>query len=121
MKNGVFWYMTPCASCKYPRFGRTHRLHHQGGKNQRVRKNVNSNWQPKQAVKYYYLCRHSIVFLRCVLRLLVTAYVVPTSPILVTLMAEAKRRLLQEPHSLTSQKAAFLLKLYTQFVTYITL
>jgi hypothetical protein len=41
-------------------------------------------------------------------RLLVAASVVPSSPILVTLMKEAwvppKRRFLQEPHGVTSQK-----------------
>jgi hypothetical protein len=45
------------------------------------------------------------------LRLLVTANIVPSSPILVTLMKEAivptKRRYLQEPHGVTSQKMAF--------------
>jgi hypothetical protein len=49
-------------------------------------------------------------FFRSVLRLLVTADV-PSSPILATLMMEApsppKRRLLQEPHGVTSQKTAF--------------
>jgi hypothetical protein len=47
MKNGVFWDVTPCGSCK-----------------------------------------NHLVFLRSVRRLLVTASVVPTSPILVTLMKE---------------------------------
>jgi hypothetical protein len=32
-----------------------------------------------------------------------------TTPILVILMMEAKRRFLQEPHGVTSQKAAFFL------------
>jgi hypothetical protein len=45
------------------------------------------------------------------LRLLVTANVVPISPILVTVIMETvcltKRRLLQEPHEVTSQKTAF--------------
>jgi hypothetical protein len=44
-------------------------------------------------------------------RLLVAASVVPSSPILVTLMKEAlgspKRRYLQEPHGLTFQKTPF--------------
>jgi hypothetical protein len=31
MKNGVFWAVTPCGSCKSWRFGGTYRLHHQGG------------------------------------------------------------------------------------------
>jgi hypothetical protein len=32
MKNGVFWVVTPCGSCKNRRFGGTWRLH-QGDKN----------------------------------------------------------------------------------------
>jgi hypothetical protein len=44
-----------------------------------------------------------LVFLRSVSRLLVTASVVPNSPILVTLMNEA----LQEPHGMTYQKTPF--------------
>jgi hypothetical protein len=55
LKNGVFWDVTPCGSCKNRRFGGTHRLHHA----------------------------------RCVRRLLVTANVVLSSPILVTLVMEA--------------------------------
>jgi hypothetical protein len=51
------------------------------------------------------------VFLRSVHRLLDTASVVPSSPILVTLMKEAlsspERRFLQEPHGVTSQKTPF--------------
>jgi hypothetical protein len=52
-----------------------------------------------------------ILFLRSVRRLLVTANVVPSSPILVTLMMEAlrspKRRFLLEPHGVTSRKTPF--------------
>jgi hypothetical protein len=33
MKNGVFWVVTPCGSCKNRRFGGTWRLLHQGDKN----------------------------------------------------------------------------------------
>jgi predicted hotdog family 3-hydroxylacyl-ACP dehydratase len=48
-----------------------------------------------------------LIFLRSVRRLLVTASVIPGSPILVTLMKEALnssgRRFLQEPHGVTSQ------------------
>jgi hypothetical protein len=51
MKNGVFWDVTPCGSCKNPRFGG--------------------------------------IFLRSVRRFPVTASVVRSSPILVTLMKEA--------------------------------
>jgi hypothetical protein len=32
-KNGVFWVVTPCGSCKNGRFGGTWRLLHQGDKN----------------------------------------------------------------------------------------
>jgi hypothetical protein len=32
MKNGVFWVVTPCGSCKIRRFGGTWRLLHQGDK-----------------------------------------------------------------------------------------
>jgi hypothetical protein len=32
MKNGVFWDVTPCGSCKDRRFGGTWRLLHQGEK-----------------------------------------------------------------------------------------
>jgi hypothetical protein len=63
MKNGVFWVVTPCGSCKNRRFGGTWRLLHQGDKNRRI--------------------------LRSVRRLLVAACVVPSSPIFVTLMKEA--------------------------------
>jgi hypothetical protein len=33
MKNGVFWVVTPCGSCKNRRFGGTWRLLLQGDKN----------------------------------------------------------------------------------------
>jgi hypothetical protein len=33
IKNGVFWDVTPCGSCKNRRFGGTWRLLHQGEKN----------------------------------------------------------------------------------------
>jgi hypothetical protein len=51
-----------------------YRLHHQGDKNRRARNNVSSNYQSK--------------LLRGVIRLLVTANVVPSLSILVTLMTE---------------------------------
>jgi hypothetical protein len=63
MKKGVFWDVTPCGSCKNRCFGGTYRLLHQGDK------------------KY--------LFLRSVRRLLVTASVVPSTPILVTLTKDA--------------------------------
>jgi hypothetical protein len=40
MKNGVFWVVTPCGSCKNRRFGGTWRFLHQGDKNGRARINV---------------------------------------------------------------------------------
>jgi hypothetical protein len=36
MKNGVFWDVTPCGSCKNRRFGRTYPVLHQGDKNRTV-------------------------------------------------------------------------------------
>jgi hypothetical protein len=41
-KNAVFLDVTPCGTYEYQRFGRTYRLHHQGGKNHRAR-NVTCN------------------------------------------------------------------------------
>jgi hypothetical protein len=79
MKNSVFWDVMPCCSCKNRRFGGRYRLPSSSGdKNRRARKDVNVNEQPKHAAKKYY-----------VLRLPVSANVVPTSPILVTLKVEA--------------------------------
>jgi hypothetical protein len=71
-KNGVLWDVTMCGSCKNWRFGGTWHLLHQGEKNRWTRNNTS--------------CK---VFLRSVRRLLVAACVVPSSPILVTLMKEA--------------------------------
>jgi hypothetical protein len=69
MKNCVFWDVTPCDSCKNRRFGGISRLVHQGDKNR---------------------CEEiPLVCLRSVRPLLVTASVVPSSPILVALMKEA--------------------------------
>jgi hypothetical protein len=55
----------------------------------------------------------AIIFLGSVSRLLITANVVPISPILVTLMIErlhpSKSLFLQEPHGVTYQKTAFFL------------
>jgi hypothetical protein len=65
MKNVVFWKVKPCSSCKNQRFGGTYRLHHHGG--------VSSK-------------KYDTIFLRSERRLLVTANVAPSSPILVTLM-----------------------------------
>jgi hypothetical protein len=65
MKNGDFCDVTPCGCCKIRRFGGTYRLHHQ--------------------VDY------TIIIVLCSkFRVLVTADVVPSSPILVTMMIEAE-------------------------------
>jgi hypothetical protein len=69
MKNGVFWDVTPCGSCKNRSFGRTYRLHDLSDKNRWTKNNV--------------------VFLHRARGLLVTASIVPSSPILVNLMKEA--------------------------------
>jgi hypothetical protein len=56
-----------------------------------------------------------LVFLRSVRRLLVTASVVPSSPILIILMKEAlsssETSVLQEPHGVTSHKTPFFVSL----------
>jgi hypothetical protein len=71
MKNAVFWELTPCDSCKNRRFGGTH-LHYQVGKNLQVKNKITNN----------------VVFLRSVLRLLVTVNVFPSLLILLSLMME---------------------------------
>jgi hypothetical protein len=43
MKNGVFWVVTPCGSCKNRRFGGTWRRLHQGEKNRCTRNNTSCN------------------------------------------------------------------------------
>jgi hypothetical protein len=43
LKNGVFWVVTPCGSCKNRRFGGTWRLLHQDDKNRRTRNNARCN------------------------------------------------------------------------------
>jgi hypothetical protein len=81
MQNGVFWDVTPCGSCKNRRFGGTKRPLHQGDKNRRLGTTL--------AVTSNRRTLRRMVFLRSVRRLLVTASVVPSSPILVTLMKGA--------------------------------
>jgi hypothetical protein len=84
-EEGVFCDVTPCGSCKNRRFGETYRLQHQDGKKRRARNNVH---HPHTYIPFQCLLSHT-EFLRSLLRLLVTANVVPTSPILVTLMMVA--------------------------------
>jgi hypothetical protein len=43
LKNGVFWVVTPCGSCKNRRFGGTWRLLNQGDKNLWTRNNTSCN------------------------------------------------------------------------------
>jgi hypothetical protein len=43
LQNAVFWDVTPHGFCKSRRFGGTHRLHHQDGKNRLFKNNVSSN------------------------------------------------------------------------------
>jgi hypothetical protein len=80
MKNAIFWNVTPRGSCKNRCFGGTYRLHHQGEKNLRTRKNVSSIKSLKHAARKYIL-----------IQVLVTANVVPSLPIRVTLMMDAMR------------------------------
>jgi hypothetical protein len=75
MENAVFWDVTPCGSCKKRFFGGTYWLYHQGDR----------------------------VFLRSVLRLLVTANV-PSSPLLVALMMEAIRSSETSVHTTATQR-----------------
>jgi hypothetical protein len=88
MKNAVLWDVTPCGPCKNRRFGGTSRLLHQGDQNLRTRTtlDVTSN---RRTLRRNTTHLAYFVFLRSVLRLLVTASV-PSSPILVTLMKEAQ-------------------------------
>jgi hypothetical protein len=85
VKNAFFWDVTPCGSCSNRRFGIIYHFHHQSDKNRRAKSNVHL--------------------------LLVSANVVPSSPIFVTLMMKAtapsKYRFLQESHGVTFQKTTF--------------
>jgi hypothetical protein len=69
MKKGVFWDVTPCGSCRNRRFGGNSYLLHKGDKNPWTRNNASYSMH----------------------RLLVTASVVSSSPILVPMMKEALR------------------------------
>jgi hypothetical protein len=71
MKNGVFWDVTLCGSCKNRRYRGTWRIHHQG-----------------ERIGELGITLAVFVFLRSVRRLLITGKV-PSSPILVILMMEA--------------------------------
>jgi hypothetical protein len=75
MKNAVFWDVTPCGSCK------TDVSEELSASIQNTTQNT--NYKNTEYKRQYF------VFLRSVCRLLVTTNVVPSSPILVTLMMEA--------------------------------
>jgi hypothetical protein len=63
--------VTPYGSCKNRCFRATYDLH-QGDKNQQARNNISSNYQPKDATKYF----HSV------LRLLIAANIFHSRPVL---------------------------------------
>jgi hypothetical protein len=67
MKNGVFWDVMACGSCKNRRFGGTWRLLHQGDKNRQTRDNASCNQQLTHDAKKYQL--NCLVFLRSMCRL----------------------------------------------------
>jgi hypothetical protein len=106
LKNGVFWDVTACVSCKNRHFERTYRLHHQGEKNRQTSNKVSSSWQPKHAGKKHYNQYFFAERFGC--QLLLTLFL---DRRLATLMMEAKRFSeilgLQEPHRVTSNKTAF--------------
>jgi hypothetical protein len=106
LKDVVFWVMTPCDSSDNRRFGETFHLHLQGDKTLNIpgtQRGCASRWTAKRAsckgtsaiVSILYrgvqLITIQALSQRSVLRLLVTANVVPSSPILVTLMMDAIR------------------------------
>jgi predicted hotdog family 3-hydroxylacyl-ACP dehydratase len=94
MKIAVFWDVTSCGFFKNQRFGGRHILHQQGESNQRAF--LCSALQLLVTANIVpsssirvTLVVEAILFLRSVRRLLATAGVVPNSPILITLMKEA--------------------------------
>jgi hypothetical protein len=90
MKNAIFWDVTPCGFYKSKRFGGTYRLHHQGDKNRQLATTLavttNRSALRRNTIIAWSQHGNSTVFLRSMLRILVTAYFVPSSPIIVTLM-----------------------------------
>jgi hypothetical protein len=94
MKNAVIRDVTPCGSCKKKCFGETYRHKQQGDKNQWARNNVISNCQMKEIAVLQFFLAHWFL-----------------SPWWWRRYAPPKRRLLQEPHGVTSQQMAFLINL----------
>jgi hypothetical protein len=98
-KNGVFWDVTPCGSCKNRRFGGTYRFHHQGDKNQRTRNlAVTRNEARCEEIS------SQRVSLRLTAKFLVLRFL---SPWWWKRYVPPKRRFLQDPHGVTSQKTQF--------------
>jgi hypothetical protein len=81
LKNGAFWDVTPRGHRKNRRFGETHRLRHESDKNRRARNNVSSIATEERYIGIS--SKRDSVASHC--------YVVPSSPILVTLNMEATR------------------------------
>jgi hypothetical protein len=69
MRNATFWYVTAFDYYNNQSFERTYRLHHQGDRNPRAMNNVTATTN-----------------LSKLLQMLFTANVVPSAPILATLM-----------------------------------
>jgi hypothetical protein len=82
VKNGVFWDVTPCGSCK------NRRSEEPGASFIRVTR-IGELGKHKLQLQPTYAAKKYLVFLRSVRRLLVAACVVPSSHLLVTLMKEA--------------------------------
>jgi hypothetical protein len=80
MKNGVFWDVTPCGSCKNRRFIGIWRLLHQ------VKESVNQEQHNLQLATDVRCEEIKEIISSHRSRLLVAACVVPSSSILVTLM-----------------------------------
>jgi hypothetical protein len=93
MKNGVFWDVTPCGSCKNWRFGGTQHLHHQGDKNRWTKNNVSLTSNRRTRLTF-----------------LVRRFLLPGWRRWVPL----KRQFLQEPHGVTSQKTPFFIIAFTR-------
>jgi hypothetical protein len=88
MKNAIFWDVPSCGACNNLRFGVTS---HSIIRETRIGElgttlAVKSN---RRTLRKNNILKCTIVFLRSLLRLLVTANVVPSSSVLVTLMMKA--------------------------------
>jgi hypothetical protein len=95
MKNVVCWDVTPCGSCKNRRLGGTWRLLHQDDKNRWSRNNTSCNW-------YFF-----VAYVGCQLQLVLLLVHRFLSPWWRRRQVPPRRRFLQEPHGVTSQKTTF--------------